>query len=33
MSNVTLGGNAIEVAGKFPQPGDKAPTSSWSART
>lgn len=24
MSNVTLGGNAIEVAGKFPQPGDKA---------
>ncbi len=25
MSNVTLGGNPIEVAGKFPQPGDKAP--------
>ena len=25
MSNVTLGGNAIEVAGKFPQAGDKAP--------
>jgi len=24
MSNVTLGGNAIEVAGKFPQSGDKA---------
>lgn len=24
MSNVTLGGNPIEVAGKFPQPGDKA---------
>jgi thiol peroxidase len=25
MSNVTLGGNAIEVGGKFPQAGDKAP--------
>ena len=25
MSNVTLGGNPIEVAGKFPQAGDKAP--------
>lgn len=24
MSNVTLGGNPIEVAGKFPQAGDKA---------
>jgi thiol peroxidase len=24
MSNVTLGGNPIEVGGKFPQPGDKA---------
>ncbi|NMG14026.1 thiol peroxidase [Aromatoleum bremense] len=25
MSKVTLGGNPIEVAGKFPQPGDTAP--------
>lgn len=25
MSNVTLGGNAIEVTGKFPQPGETAP--------
>ena len=25
MSNVTLGGNAIEVGGKFPHSGDKAP--------
>lgn len=25
MSNVTLGGNPIQVGGKFPQPGDKAP--------
>lgn len=25
MSNVTLGGNAIEVAGMFPKAGDKAP--------
>lgn len=26
MSTVTLGGNPIEVAGKFPQPGDAAPS-------
>ncbi len=25
MSKVTLGGNPIEIAGKFPQPGDTAP--------
>ncbi|MFN3984640.1 MAG: thiol peroxidase [Rhodocyclaceae bacterium] len=25
MSTVTLGGNPIEVAGRFPQPGDSAP--------
>lgn len=25
MSNVTLGGNPIEVTGNFPQPGEKAP--------
>src|SRR3954454_13471626 len=25
MSNVTLGGNAIKVGGKFPKPGDKGP--------
>ena len=25
MSTVTLGGNPVEVAGKFPQPGDTAP--------
>ncbi|MBY4897404.1 thiol peroxidase [Cupriavidus sp. AU9028] len=25
MSNVTLGGNPIEVGGRFPQPGDQAP--------
>ena len=25
MSNVTLGGNPIDVAGRFPQAGDAAP--------
>ena len=31
MSQVTLGGNPIDVAGTFPSAGQQAPSSRWSA--